>query len=148
MTQPITIDENDAYWVVSLLRSNDPDTRREIAEFLMNLESTKSVQNCFDELEKLFYELCASPKEGGNAVINVAVVVGTWARNLSPSTASRVPAKSMPEVALERAKVFRETLLAKNAPEWASTLRALDELIKRAEALQQKNALVNAATAK
>lgn len=148
MTQPIILDEKDAYWVVSLLRSNDSDTRREAAEFLMNLESSKSVQNCFDELETLFYELCASPKEGGNAVINVAVVVGTWARNLSPSTASRVPAKSMPEVALERAKVWKETLTAKGGPEWASTLKALDELIKRAEALQQKNASVNAVTAK
>jgi hypothetical protein len=148
MTQPITLDEKDAYWVVSLLRSNDSDTRREAAEFLMNLESTKSVQNCFDELEKLFYELCASAKEGGNAVINVAVVVGTWARNLSSSTASRVPAKSMPEVALERAKTWRETLTAKGGPEWTSTLKALDELIKRAEDIQQKNALVNAATAK
>ena len=148
MTQPITLDEKDAYWVVSLLRSNDSDTRKEAAEFLMNLESSKSVQNCFDELEKLFYELCASPKEGGNAVISVAVVVGTWARNLSPSTASRVPAKSMPEVALERAKVWKETLTAKSGPEWASTLKVLDELIKRAETIQQKNALVNAATAK
>lgn len=148
MTQPIILDEKDAYWVVSLLRSNDSDTRKETAEFLMNLESGKSVQNCFDELEKLFYELCASPKEGGNAVISVAVVVGTWARNLSPSTASRVPAKSMPEVALERAKVWKETLTAKGGPEWSSTLKALDELIKRAEALQQKNASVNAVTAK
>jgi hypothetical protein len=54
----------------------------------------------------------------------------------------------MPEVALERAKVWRETLTKKGGPEWASTLRALDELIKRAEVLQQKNALVNATTAK
>lgn len=148
MTQPITLDEEDAYWVVSLLRSSDSDTRRAAAEFLMNLESAKSVQNCFDELEKLFYELCASPKDGGNAVINASVIAGTWARNLPPRTASRVPAMSMPEVALQRAKVWRETLKAKGASEWNSSIKALDELIARAEAIQQKNASVSAVSAK
>jgi hypothetical protein len=148
MTQPITLDEKDAYWVVSLLRSNDSETRQETAEFLMNLESVKSVQNSFDELEKLFYELCASPKEGGDAVINVAVVVGTWARNLSASTTSRIPAKSMREVALESARSWKGTLSAKADREWASTIKALDELIKRAEATQQKNVVANEATAR
>jgi hypothetical protein len=148
MSQPISLDEKDAYWVVSLLRSGDSDTRREAAEFLMNLESTKAVQNCFEELEKLFYELCASPDEGGNAVTNVAVVVGTWARNLSPDTASRVPAKSMPEVALQRAKTWRDDLKKKGETQWTNTLKALDELIARAEAVQQKNASVSALSAK
>ncbi|MEN3369220.1 MAG: hypothetical protein V7609_1363 [Verrucomicrobiota bacterium] len=148
MTQPITLDENDAYWVVTLLRSKDPDARRPAAEFLMNLESPKSVQNCFDPLEALFNELCTSPKEGGNAVINACVIVGTWARNLSPRITSGVPGISMPEMALQTAKTWRETLKTKAASQWGSSIKALDELIARAETIQQKNASVNAVSAK
>jgi len=96
--------------------------------------------NCFDELEKLFYELCGSPKDGGNAVINAAVIVGTWARNIAPDTASRVPSMSMPQLALQTAKLWRKNLTDSKIPDWGSTITALNELIQRAEVVQQKNA--------
>jgi cell division protein FtsL len=138
MTQPIVLDQVDAYWVVSLLRSNDGDTRRPAAEFLMNLESGKSIQNCFDELEKLFYELSTTPKHG-NTVINAAVIVATWARNISPQTASHIPGLSMPELALQTARRWKDQLKnTKEAGDWARVTNALDELIARAEAAQNK----------
>jgi hypothetical protein len=39
MKQPITPDDTDAYWLVSLARSNDSETRYNTAEFLMNLKA-------------------------------------------------------------------------------------------------------------
>jgi hypothetical protein len=115
----------------------------------MNLEHSKTIQYCFDELEKLFYELSVSPKDGGNAVINAAVIVGTWARNLTPQTLSRVPGLSMPQVALETAKDWREVLKKSSAAqEWGSTINTLNQLISRAEAVQQKNQAVTALTPK
>lgn len=136
MVQPITLDPKDAYWVVSLLRSNDADTRNNTAEFLMNLESATSLQNCLAELEKLFYEQAGS-KEGGNAVINAGVVVATWARNIGPETPSGIANTSMPQLALEKAQIWRKFLAARPG-DWTKTLASLDELINRAQALQNK----------
>ena len=97
-------------------------------------------RNCFDALENLFHELCGSPKDGGNAVINAAIIVGTWARNITPDTASRVPGTSMPQLALQTAKLWRKNLTDSKIPDWGSTITALNELIRRAEVVQQKNA--------
>jgi hypothetical protein len=92
MKQPITLDHVDAYWLCSLLASNDSETRYNTAEFLMNLESGSSVRNCFNALERLFYELAESPtdKDAGSGVLNIATVVGTWARVITPDYPSAV----------------------------------------------------------
>lgn len=134
MRQPIFLDASDAYWVVSLLRSNDSETRYATAEFLMNLESEKSVRNCFDALEHLFYELSESPGgANGSTVVNIATIVGTWARNITPGTNSRNPGKPFPTFALETAKRWREVLRKSKAKsDWAQTLSTLDGLIERA----------------
>ena len=50
MRQPIVLDSSDAYWVVSLLRSSNNETRYATVEFLMNLESGASIIHCFDSL--------------------------------------------------------------------------------------------------
>jgi hypothetical protein len=138
MVQPITLDPTDAYWVVSLLRSNDRETRLQTSEFLMNLEKDDSILRCFIELEKLFYELCRSPKEGGNTVNNAAIIVGTWARNISSDTPSYSPGTSMPQLALQRAKFWQKVLTGSTASaDWKSSITALGELIARAEAAQK-----------
>ena len=148
MRQPISLDASDAYWVVSLLRSNDDQTRHATAEFLMNLESDESVRNSFDALESLFYELCSSPKDGLKAVSNAAVIVGTWARNITPDTASRVPSMSMPQLALQTAKLWKKNLTDSKTPDWGNTVTVLDALIQRAEAVQRKNATLTLVTPK
>jgi hypothetical protein len=140
MRQPIVLDASDAYWVVSLLRSDDDQTRHAAAEFLMNLESDASVRNCFDALENVFYELCGSPKDGGNAVINAAIIMGTWARNIAPDTASRVPGTSMPQLALQTAKLWRKNFTDSKISDWGNTITALNDLIQRAEVVQRRNA--------
>jgi len=138
MRQPIVLDASDAYWVVSLLRSNDDQTRHATAEFLMNLESDASVRNCFDALEALFYELSESPGgTDGKTVVNIATIVGTWARNITPDTDSRDPGKSFPTFALEIAKRWQQILRQSKAKsDWTPTLRTLDGLIERASKSQ------------
>ena len=136
MVQPIALDPNDAYWVVSLLRSNDADTRNNAVEFLMNLESATSLQNCLAELEKLFYEQVGT-KDGGNAVIGASVVVATWARNIGAETPSGVPNTSMPQLALEKAQAWRE-FLKHQSGDWQKTISSLNDLISRAATIQNK----------
>ena len=148
MRQPIALDASDAYWVVSLLRSNDSQTRYAASEFLMNLENDASIRNCFNPLESLFYELCRSPKNGGNAVINAAIIVATWARNITPDTESRVAGTSMPQFALQTAKLWRKSLADSKISDWGNTITALDALIQRAEAVQRKNATLTLVTPK
>ena len=134
MKQPITLDDVDAYWLSSLLGSNDSETRSNTAEFLMNLESGSSVRNCFDELEKLFYRLSESPndKDAGSCVLNIVSVVGTWARVITPDNSSREPNKSFPQFALERAKEWQQLLASgPMASDWKKTTDILDELIKQ-----------------
>ena len=146
MVQPITLDSNDAYWVVSLLRSNDAATRNNAAEFLMNLESATSLQNCLTELEKLFYEQVGLPKDGGNATVSASVVAATWARNIGADTPSGSANTSMPQKALEKAQAWREFI--KHQPgDWKKTISSLDELINRAEAVQNKQVVVTDETA-
>ena len=141
MVQPITLDPSDSYWVVSLLRSNDADTRNNTAEFLMNLESATSLQNCLAELEKLFYEQVGSAKDGGNAVIDASVVVATWARNIGLETPSGVANTSMPQLALEKAQAWSEFL--KHQPgDWKKTISSLDDLINRAATIRSKGTTV------
>jgi hypothetical protein len=138
MRQPIVLDDSDAYWVVSLLRSNDDQTRHATAEFLMNLESDESVRNSFDALEALFYELSESPEgTDGKTVVNIATIVGTWARNITPDTDSREPGKSFPNFALEIAKRWQQILRQSKARSyWTTTLTTLDGLIERASKSQ------------
>lgn len=137
MSQPITLDPDDASWVVSLLRSNDDETRYHTAEFLMNLESQTSLRNCLNDLEKLFYEQSGTGKDGGNAVINACVVVATWARNIGPDTPSGVANVTMPQLALDKAKEWRDYLSKRSDKDtWTKTLASLDDLIKRAEKVQ------------
>ncbi len=139
MVQPIKLDDpKDAYWIVSLLRSNDPDTRTQTAEFLMNLETEASLRNCLNELEKLFYEQAGlGPDKGGNAVINACVIVATWARNIGADTPSGIPNTSMPQLALEKAQAWRTYLTNQKKADWRKTVSSLDELIRRAEAVQK-----------
>jgi hypothetical protein len=139
MVQPIKLDDpKDAYWIVSLLRSNDPDTRAQTAEFLMNLETETSLRNCLYELEKLFYEQAGlGPDKGGNAVINASVIVATWARNIGADTPSGIPNTSMPQLALEKAQAWRTYLNNQKNANWRKTISSLDELIRRAEAVQK-----------
>ncbi|PYJ78859.1 MAG: hypothetical protein DME69_07070 [Verrucomicrobia bacterium] len=134
MRQPVVLDTWDAYWVVSLIRSNDDNTRDATAEFLMNLESDASVRNCFDALEALFYELSESPGgTDGKTVVNIATIVGSWARNITPDTDSRDPGKPFPAFALEIAKRWQQILRQSKAKaDWTETLRTLDSLIERA----------------
>jgi hypothetical protein len=143
MRQPIVLDASDAYWVVSLLRSNDNETRYATAEFLMNLESGASVRNCFDALEHLFYELSQSPGgANGSTVVNIATIVGTWARNIARDTDSRDLGKPFPTFALETAKYWREVLQRSKAqPDWKQTLKVLDELIERASKPRSESAV-------
>src|SRR4029077_19374171 len=110
MRQPIQLDKVDAYWVVSLLGSKDNDTRYAAADFMMNLESGSSVRNCFDELEKIFYAGVESPKDSGNSVINAAIIVGTWARVITPVNPSREPGTPFPQFALATAEKWKTRL--------------------------------------
>jgi hypothetical protein len=140
MVQPITLEPMDAYWIVRLFRSSDPDTRNHTAEFLMNLESATSLRNCLDELERLFYEQ-AGPQGDGNAVMNASVVVATWARNIGPDTSSGLANTSMPQLALEKAQNWRQFLKGQKR-NWGKTVSTLDDLITRAEAVQEKRVAV------
>jgi len=133
---PITLDATDAYWLVSLVRSNDSETRYNTAEFLMNLESGSSVRNCFNALEHVFYELSlsAKDKDAGSAVLNITSVIGTWARVITPDNPSREPNKPFPQFALERAKEWQKLLASgPMALDWKKTTDTLDELIKKAD---------------
>jgi hypothetical protein len=132
MRQPIQLDTVDAYWAASVLRSPDAKARYDMAEFLMNLESGDSVRNSFDALEALFYESMASSKESGDAVANIATVVGTWARNIGRENRSRDAGKPFPVFALETAKKWRTVLSQSGATRWENTITTLDELIARA----------------
>ena len=133
---PITLDDADAYWMVSLVRSNDSETRYNTAEFLRNLESGSSVRNCFNALEHIFYELSlsAKDKDAESAVRNIASVIGTWARVITPDNPSREPNKPFPQFALERAKEWQKLLASgPMALDWKKTTDTLDELIKKAD---------------
>jgi hypothetical protein len=131
MKQPITLDHPDAYWLCSLLASNDSETRNNTAEFLINLESGSSIRNCFNPLEDLFNELSESPMEE-DRVRNIATVVGTWARVITPDCPSREPNKSFPQFALEKAKEWQQLLASgPTASDWKKTTDILDELITK-----------------
>lgn len=145
MVQPITLDPTDAYWIVSLLRSTDDETRNHTAEFLMNLESGSSLQTCLAELERLFYEQAGLPKTGGNAVLDSSVVVATWARNIGADTPSGIANMSIPQLTLEKARTWRE-FLSNRRGDWAKTISTLDDLISRAEAAQNKRTPISDAS--
>jgi hypothetical protein len=139
MRQPIVLDGEDAYWVVSLLRSNDSETRYATSEFLMNLESGQSVRYCYDMLELLFWQL-SDPKKHQNkwdpdTMMNIAVVVGTWGRNLTPDNESREANRSLPAFALQAVREWKAALKSEN---WKNVRETLDDLIKRAESRMKK----------
>jgi hypothetical protein len=138
MKQPITLTAEEAAAVVELLRSNDAETRRLAADFLMNLEHQQTIHYAFSELKKM----ATNPgdpadKVQGSTTYNTALVLGTWGRNLVPSI--RAPAdgggskKTMAQGALEEAKKLRNLLQNKNARGWRQTIADLSDLIVRAE---------------
>lgn len=133
MRQPIELDEQDAYWVASLLTVPDAETRKSAAEFMIKLESGTSVGNCYDALESLFYTWFKAPDKGGNAIINAATIVATWARVVTPETPSRDPNKPFPKFALEQAQTWKETLKGSNPTGWKLAIHTLDDLISRAK---------------
>jgi hypothetical protein len=139
MRQPIVLDRKDAYWVVSLLRSNDSETRSATSEFLMNLESGQSVRYCYDALESLFWELSVFRKHlnvsDADTMMNIVVVVGTWGRNLTPDNQSREANKTLPAFALQTAREWRSIL---KDDKWKNARETLDDLIKRAEVRLKK----------
>jgi hypothetical protein len=135
MKQPITLDDRDADQLSRLLLSNVSETRNNIAEFLMKLESGSSVRNYFNALENRFYELFKSPKnkDTETVVLTIASVVATWARVITPDNPSREPDKSFPQFALETAKEWRNFLASRPADsDWKTTTDILDELINKA----------------
>jgi len=133
MRQPIELDEQDAYWIASLLMVSDAGTRNSAAEFMMNLEAGTSVVNCYDALESLFYTWSESPDIGGNAVLGAATIVGTWARVITPDNPSHDPGKPFPKFALETAQAWENTLKRSDAARWKLAIHTLDELISRAK---------------
>jgi hypothetical protein len=133
MRQPIVLDDVDAYWVVSLLRSNDSETQNATSEFLMNLESGQSVRSCYTELEKLFFQSLVQedpvPESVKKTMMNMVVVVGTWARTLTPDKESREADKTLPAFALQAAYWWRWFL---EDDKWKNVRETLDDRIKRA----------------
>jgi hypothetical protein len=132
MRQPIQLDTVDAYWVASVLRSPNPRARDNMAEFLMNLESSDSVRSCFDSLEQLFYASVWSPEASGDTVATIVSVVGTWARNIGKENRSREPGKSFPTFALDNAKQWKALLANPPKKEWQNAITVLNGLIARA----------------
>lgn len=137
MRQPIALDRDDAYWVVSLLRSNDAETRNAASDFLMDLENDKALRNCFDAIEMVFWELCkTTDKNEKDTIMNIAIIMGTWARVITSDTDSRELGKSFPKLALETVKLWKKEL---NIAAWPNVQATLDELIKRIESASKKS---------
>jgi hypothetical protein len=132
MSQPIVLDGSDAYWVCQLLQCDDSTVRTNASDFLMNLESEDSLKNCFDSVEVMFSNSIGNPDKNGSTVINIATVMGTWARVITPDTPSRVLGKSFRELALEEATTWQQWLTKIDPKNWAHTIQTLNELIAKA----------------
>jgi prefoldin subunit 5 len=138
MKQPIELTPEEAAAVVELLKSNDAETRRLTADFLMNLEHPQTIHYAFAELK----QIAANPgdpanKVQGSTLFSAALVLGTWGRNLADSI--RAPADSgnpeltMAQAALAEAKKLRDLLQNKDPLGWKETIADLNDLIFKAE---------------
>ena len=63
-------------------------------------------------------------------MMNIVVVVGTWARTLTPDKESREADKTLPAFALQTAYWWRSYL---EDDKWKNARETLEDLIKRAE---------------
>jgi hypothetical protein len=139
MQQPLRLDVEDAAAVIKLLRSDVRNTRMAIADFLMNLEDEAGIHAIYFQFEEIRKH--ASEKEIGSAVANAALILATWARNLSWDIQSPEPNLTMREFALKKAKVWQQELPhVQHEGGWNITISLLNELIPRAEASQKMRA--------
>jgi vacuolar-type H+-ATPase subunit H len=138
MKQPIELTPEEAVAVVELLKSNDAETRRLTADFLMNLEHPQTIYYAFGELK----QMAANPgdpknKVQGSTTYYTALVLGTWGRNLAatirPPADSGVPEPTMAQAALAEAKRLRDLLQARDPLGWKETIADLNDLIFKAE---------------
>jgi hypothetical protein len=146
MRQPIFLDSADAATVVSMLYlggSNENNlsktralqTRRNTAEFLMDLWDGPSIQNAFQKLREAF-DFGVSHSDKRHAAFNAALIVGTWARNLVTSIQSPESDKPMRDYCLDYAKDWRKQLES-DRDTWKVTISTLDDLVARAEAARK-----------
>ena len=132
MRQPVTFDREDAKWITTLLGTADRQTRFAASDFLMDLWDGPSIHAAFEELQGRF-DPQADPGSGYHRNYYVALVVATWARNLTDTILSPDSSKKMNTVALEKAKEWRNALATSQHRErWKTTLAMLDDLIARA----------------
>ena len=130
MRQPITLDADDAASFVALLDFTDKEPRKAASDFLMDLWDGPSISYAFAELNKVFVPNAA--KE--NTIYNAALIVGTWARNLKSGIhGPNATDPPMRDVALEKAKEWRNLLESSDRDRWKATIRLLNDLISRAE---------------
>jgi hypothetical protein len=130
MVQPITLDAEQATQVAALIGAPDADTRIATADFLMNLESSSTIQNVYDAIAVLLKER-KGPSESGNLVKNAAGILGTWARVLSDDIKSPV-GTPMKEFAAQTVGKLKDELERTDAKNWAGTISTINELLQRA----------------
>lgn len=138
MKQPIVLTAEEAVAVVQLLGSNDAETRRLTADFLMDLEHEPTIHYAFNELKiKAANPGNPNDKVQGSFIYNTALILSTWGRNLADSIRAPLdaggPGVTMAQASLTEAKKLLKLLQERDAAGWKQTIADLTDLISKAE---------------